>query len=101
MVLQALKDPVMHLLRNSISHGIESAEERRQAGKTEVGSVALQIEAAGNRLTILIEDDGRGVDLQRVAEVAVRKGLLTHAEASARSPDELSRLIFQPGFSTS
>ena len=100
MVLQALKDPVMHMLRNSISHGMESAEERALSGKSELGSVALQIEATGNRLTIVVEDDGRGLDLSRVAEVAVRKGLLTEGDVNARSPEELACLIFQPGFST-
>jgi len=100
MVLQALKDPVMHMLRNSISHGMEKADERKRSGKAECGCVALQMEAVGNRLTILVDDDGRGLDLSRVAEVAVRKGLLTQADADARSPEELSGLIFQPGFST-
>jgi two-component system chemotaxis sensor kinase CheA len=100
MVLQALKDPVMHMLRNAISHGIEADGQRKLAGKAEVGCVSLHIEAVGNRLTILVEDDGRGLDLSRVAEVAVRKGLLTSTDASARSSEELSALIFQPGFST-
>ena len=89
MVLQALKDPVMHMLRNAVSHGIEAA-----------GCVSLQIEAVGNRLTIRVDDDGRGLDIERIEEVAVRKGLLPHADASARSPEELAALIFQPGFST-
>jgi len=100
MVLQALKDPVMHMLRNSISHGLESADERKRSGKGELGCVSMRIEAAGNRLTILVEDDGRGLDLARVAEVAVRKGLLTQADADAGHPEELAGLIFQPGFST-
>src|SRR5712671_5362323 len=59
------------------------------------------MEALGNRLRIVIEDDGRGIDHQKVAEVAVRRGLLTAAEAAAAPPEELARLIFQPGFSTS
>ena len=100
MVLQALKDPVMHMLRNAISHGIESEEQRRLSGKPEAGSVSLQIEAVGNRLAILVDDDGRGLDLARISEVAVRKGLLSSAEAGTRSPDEIAALIFQPGFST-
>jgi len=100
MVLQALKDPVMHMLRNAISHGIETNGQRKLAGKAEVGCVSLQIEAVGNRLTIRVDDDGRGLDLSRIAEVGVRKGLLTPADASTRSPEELSALIFQPGFST-
>jgi len=100
MVLQALKDPVMHMLRNAISHGIEAAGERQRSGKSEISCVRMQIVAVGNRLTILVDDDGRGLDLSRVAEVAVRKGLLTHADASTRSSEELTALIFQPGFST-
>jgi two-component system chemotaxis sensor kinase CheA len=100
MVLQALKDPVMHMLRNSIGHGMERPDERKRSGKAECGCVTLQVEAVGNRLTILVDDDGRGLDLSRVAEVAVRKGLLSQAEAGARSSEELSSLIFQPGFST-
>jgi len=100
MVLQALKDPVMHMLRNSISHGMETADERKRSGKAELGSVTLQMEAVGNRLTILVDDDGRGLDLPRIAEVAVRRGMLSQADANARSPEELSSLIFQPGFST-
>ena len=100
MVLQALKDPVMHMLRNAISHGMEKPDERKRSGKAEGGCVTLQVEAVGNRLTVLVDDDGRGLDLSRVAEVAVRKGLLSQADAEARSPEELSAIIFQPGFST-
>ena len=100
MVLQALKDPVMHMLRNAISHGIEADGQRKLARKAEIGCVSLQVEAVGNRLTIRVDDDGRGLDLSRVAEVAVRKGLLTPTDASARSSEELSALIFQPGFTT-
>jgi two-component system chemotaxis sensor kinase CheA len=100
-VLDALKDPVSHLLRNTISHGIEAPPERAAKGKPPVGLVTLRIEAEGGRLTITVEDDGRGVDLGRVAEVAVRQGILAEAEAARRSPQELSRILFRPGFSTS
>jgi two-component system chemotaxis sensor kinase CheA len=100
MVLQALKDPVMHLLRNAVSHGIESPDDRRAKGRPLTGRVALRVEARGNRLRIAAEDDGRGIDLKRVAEVAVRRGLLSESEAAAAPPQELTRLIFQPGFST-
>ena len=100
MVLQALKDPVMHMLRNSIAHGMERPDERKRAGKAECGSVTLQVEAVGNRLTILVDDDGRGLDLTRVGEVAVRKGLLSQVDADARSAEDLAGFIFQPGFST-
>jgi two-component system chemotaxis sensor kinase CheA len=100
MVLQALKDPVMHLLRNAVSHGIEPPGDRRAKGKPPAGRVALRVEARGNRLRIAVEDDGRGIDLKRVAGVAVQRGLLSESEAAAASPQELTRLIFQPGFST-
>lgn len=98
-VLQALKDPLMHLLRNAVSHGIEPAGERERAGKAPAGQVRLRLEVHGNRLGIWVEDDGRGIDLRGVAGVAVQKGLLSEAAAAA-PPQELLRLIFQPGIST-
>lgn len=101
LVLQALKDPLMHLLRNAVSHGIESAPKRQQQGKKSMGQVALHLEAVGNRLRVEIEDDGRGIDFARVAEVALKRGLLTEAEVRERSRAELARLLFHPGFSTS
>ncbi len=101
MVLQALKDPVMHLLRNAVFHGIESPPERIAAGKAPMGLVRLALDARGDRFRILVEDDGRGIDLVAVGSVAIRKGLVSEAEAGLRSPEELARLIFLPGFSTS
>jgi len=101
MVLQALKDPVMHLLRNAISHGLEPPQERTRRGKNAVGLVTLAVEAHGDHLRLLVEDDGRGIDLQEVARAAVRKGLLAEAEAAALPAAEVARLVFQPGLSTS
>ena len=101
LVLEALKDPLMHLLRNAITHGIEIPTDRMHRGKNPVGRVTLRMEAQGNRLRLVVEDDGRGVNLKRVAEVALQRGLLTEAEAAAPSARELAGLIFQPGFSTS
>jgi two-component system chemotaxis sensor kinase CheA len=100
-VLEALKDPVMHVLRNAISHGIEAPRERVAKGKPAGGLVTLRIDTEGQRLTIFAEDDGRGVDLSRVAEVAVRQGILSEADASRRTPAELARILFRAGFSTS
>lgn len=100
-VLDMLKDPLMHLLRNAVSHGIEPPRERVAKGKPTTGLVALRVGAEGQRLTITIEDDGRGVDLARVVEVAVRQGILSDADASHCSPKELGRILFRPGFSTS
>lgn len=101
LVLQALKDPVMHLLRNAVSHGIESPGERAAAAKPEIGSVELLIEARGGRLFITVEDDGRGIDFARVREVAVNRGLLTPGGDPRRETEWLQRLLMSPGFSTS
>jgi len=101
LVLQALKDPLMHLLRNAVTHGIEFPEQRNSNQKSRTGRVSLRMQAQGNRLNVVVEDDGRGVDLKRVTQVAIQRGLLTEAEAGTRAPRDLSRLIFQAGFSTS
>ncbi len=96
LVLQALKDPVMHLLRNAISHGIETAADRASKGKSPVGSLTLRLDSQGGRLIVEVEDDGKGVDLERVAKV------LDEAEpGAAHSPEDLAQAIFRPGFSTS
>ncbi len=95
IVLQALKDPVMHLLRNAISHGIEMREERITKGKSPVGSLLLRLDSQRGRLIVEVEDDGRGVDLEKVATV------LAKDEPGAHSPEELAQAIFRPGFSTS
>jgi two-component system chemotaxis sensor kinase CheA len=100
-VLEALKDPLMHVLRNAICHGIETPRERAAKGKSPMGLVTLRIETEGQRLTVAVEDDGRGVDLARVAEVAVRQGILAEADTPRLASQELTRIIFRPGFSTS
>jgi len=101
MVLQALKDPIMHLLRNAVDHGIETPRERAAKGKAPEGTIAVHVALERRRLIIAVEDDGRGVDLEAVAAVAIQMGLLAGEEAARRSPEDLSRLILQPGFSTS
>jgi len=98
MVLQALKDPVMHALRNAVTHGIERPELRERQGKAACGLVLLSIAAVGNRLTIAIEDDGHGVDLAQIADTAIRQKLLPESEAA--NTTVLTRMLFQPGFST-
>ncbi len=99
-VLQALKDPVMHLLRNAVAHGIEPPEERMRSGKPRAGAILLRLESAGGSLRVTVEDDGRGIDYKRIAEVAVARGFLGEDAARAAAPRDLERLIFQPGFST-
>lgn len=100
MVLQTLKDSVMHMLRNSLFHGIEAPEERLRSGKDRVGHVELRLEVAGNRLVLTIEDDGRGIDVERIIEVGVAQGVIREADLAGANRDELARHIFRPGFST-
>ncbi len=99
-VLEALKDPLMHALRNAVSHGVESPRERAQKGKRSAGLVTLHIEARGQRLLLTIDDDGRGLDLPRISEVAVSQGILSSAEAPRATSADLAQLLFRPGFST-
>lgn len=101
LVLQGLKDPVMHLLRNAISHGIESPAERVAAGKPATATVQLTLEARGDHLLVTVADDGRGIDLARVREVAVSRGLLSPEDKTARELGQLARLLLTPGFTTS
>lgn len=98
-VLQALKDPLTHLLRNAATHGIEPPEERRSMGKNPAGRVILRLEARGNRLEAAVEDDGRGIDFKAAAGAAAAKGLVPGKEAL--SPEDISRLLFKPGLTTS
>jgi len=98
-VIEQLNDPLVHLLRNSIDHGIEEPEERRSAGKPQQGTVTLAAEQAGGSVIISIRDDGRGMDAEAIRSKAVRKGLI--AESSELSERQILNLIFEPGFSTS
>ncbi|OJX80909.1 response regulator [Magnetospirillum sp. 64-120] len=101
MVLQGLKDPVMHLLRNALAHGVESPDQRRAAGKLEQAMVALRFDVSDGRLAVWIEDDGRGLDFARIRAKAVSQGLFSEAEAAQMPEQSLVDLIFDPGFSTS
>lgn len=100
MVMQALKNPVMHLLRNAISHGLETREERLAKGKSPAGSLLLQVKSENQRFVIEVEDDGRGIDLQKVGETAVKRGLIAKEKLAHQSPSDIARFIFEPGFST-
>ena len=100
-LLEAMKDPLIHLVRNAIDHGIESPAVRTKAGKPAQGRVALTITSLeGSRIEIRIEDDGRGVDLSQVRAAAVRGRHLTAEEAQALTDDEALDLIFRSGIST-
>lgn len=100
-VLQALKDPLIHLVRNAIDHGIEPPAERAAAGKETRGRVSLAFSSPEDgRVEIVVEDDGRGIDLERVREAAVRARLATPEEARALGDAELRDLVFRSGLST-
>jgi chemotaxis protein histidine kinase CheA len=99
-MLGDVRDALVHLLRNSVDHGLESPETRQQLGKPAVGRVRIRVRADGDMLHIDVEDDGRGMDPERLKEVAVNKRLLTAVQAAALSEREAIELIFRPGFST-
>jgi two-component system chemotaxis sensor kinase CheA len=97
-IIENLADPLLHILRNSIDHGIESADERRRKGKPAQGTILLKAFYSGAHVHIQVKDDGAGIDARRVREKAISRGLL-HADATL-SEKELFDLIFVPGFST-
>lgn len=99
-VVEVIGDPLVHLIRNSVDHGIESEEIRVAAGKPAKGKVTLRAFHKGNSVAIEIEDDGKGIDPEKMREVAIRKGVITPEEASQLDDRESMELIFAPGFSS-
>ena len=99
-VLDALRDPLLHLIRNAIDHGIEAAAERESAGKPATSHLALRADRGGNVVVITVTDDGRGIDLAAVRGQAVRLGLLSTAQAEGLSAPEVFDLLFRSGLST-
>lgn len=99
-VLDALKDPIMHLLRNAVDHGIELPEVREHRGKPGAGRLSLEIEQRGNEIVVRVRDDGRGIDTSALKQKALNTGILTAQEADAMSEDDLRSLIFHPGLTT-
>jgi two-component system chemotaxis sensor kinase CheA len=99
-VLELIRDPLTHMVRNSCDHGLEAPERRREAGKPEAGRISLSARQEGGRIVIEIADDGRGLDLARVRARALERGLATEAEIAAMRDEEVARFVFRPGFST-
>lgn len=99
-VVEAIGDPLVHLIRNSVDHGIEPEEARVAAGKSPKGRVTLRAFHKGNSVAIEIEDDGKGIDPEKMREVAIRKGIITAEEAAQLDDREAVELIFAPGFSS-
>lgn len=99
-ILDAIAEPLTHLVRNAISHGIESPEERRKAGKPVQGIVKLNAYHQGNQVIVEVSDDGRGIDAQKIRTKAIEMGLTTPEEAAKLTDQDTLNFIFRPGFST-
>ena len=99
-LLEAVKDPLTHLVRNAVDHGIESPEDRVAKGKDPKGTVTLRAYHASGQVVVEITDDGAGIDVDKVAAKAVEKGLKSAREVAEMSPGEIAGLLFLPGFST-
>ncbi|WP_017316468.1 hybrid sensor histidine kinase/response regulator [Mastigocladopsis repens] len=99
-IIEEMKDPLMHILRNAIDHGIETPQERLQLGKPATATIHLKAYQTGNTVTIEVSDDGRGLDVEAIKLAAVRRGIRSEEELVAMSTAEIQALIFAPGFST-
>ncbi len=99
-VLEEINDPLVHIMRNAVDHGLESPEARVAAGKTPHGNIRMAARQEGDRIVIEVADDGKGIDPDQVRAAAVRKGYLSDTEAASLSDREATYLIFESGFST-
>jgi len=99
-IIQQISDPLIHLVRNAVAHGLERDEERYEQGKSDAGNVAVRAYHRGNHIYIEVEDDGRGIDYEKVRKTAVEHGMLSAESAAELGERELLDLLFQPGFST-
>lgn len=99
-ILDAISEPLTHIVRNAVGHGIETAEERKQLGKPEQGCIRLNAYHHGNQVVVEVIDDGRGIDLNLLTAKAIEKGLLTAESANRMTETEILDLVFRPGFST-
>jgi two-component system chemotaxis sensor kinase CheA len=99
-MIETIRDPLTHIIRNAIDHGIEPPSARLALGKREIGLLTIAARQSGNTISIVISDDGRGLGEERIAAKAIATGLITAAECSAMPHDKILNLIFEPGFST-
>jgi two-component system chemotaxis sensor kinase CheA len=100
LIVEELSDPLMHMIRNAIDHGIEDRDERMRVGKPPIGTIALNAFQKGNHVVIEVEDDGKGMDPAVIVAAAIRKNIISEAEAREMSAKEVLALVFQPGFTT-
>ncbi len=99
-ILEEMKDPLLHLLRNAVDHAIETPQERQRLGKDPQGKVWLKASRSGSNIVIEVGDDGRGLDLEKIKQTAIKRKLYRAEELAAMGPNQLRSLIFLPGFST-
>jgi two-component system chemotaxis sensor kinase CheA len=99
-MIEVVRDPLTHIIRNAIDHGIEPPSERLAAGKREIALLSIAARQSGNTISIVISDDGRGLDEAKIAAKAIATGLIDEAERAAMPREKLLNLIFEPGFST-
>ena len=99
-VIDEIGDPIMHLLRNSLDHGVEHPDDREAKGKPRTGEVGLIARHEGNNVVIMVTDDGAGINADKIRKKAVEKGMISHEEADKLDDADAVRLIFLPGFST-
>ncbi len=100
-IIEDIADPLIHLIRNAIDHGIEPSEERISIGKPPKGKLIISAFYQENHVVLIVQDDGRGIDVQKVKECAIKKGIITEKEADTLTEQEIINLIFHTGFSTS
>jgi two-component system chemotaxis sensor kinase CheA len=99
-ILEEMKDPLLHLLRNAVDHGMETPEEREKAGKLPQGKLILKAVQSGSHIIIEVKDDGRGLDLEKIKQVAIKRKLYRAEELAVMGANQIRSLIFTPGFST-
>ena len=99
-ILETLSDPLTHMVRNGIDHGMERPEERKEVGKDRQGTLSLSAIQEGGQVVVVVEDDGRGIDLLPLKEKALKKGIINASQSKSMTDQEALNLIFQPGFST-
>jgi two-component system, chemotaxis family, sensor kinase CheA len=99
-IIEQIRDPLIHLLRNAVDHGIESKEERKAQNKPEKAEISLSAKQEEGHILIVLEDDGKGIDTEKIKASAIKKGIITPESSNAISHDEILDLIFAPGFST-
>lgn len=99
-IIEEMKDPLMHMIRNCVDHGIETPEERQKIGKYPQAKIEIKAKQTATNVIIEVRDDGRGLDIQRIKQTALKRGICREEELANMTPNQIQYLIFEPGFST-